>query len=484
MFVRRVIAREVTRSGCGWRVSVNDQLLHGMMWPPGASHDVVAVAGRATTSSWRPSQPQRRWWQGFCPEEIHRRQVNVRWWPLQDARIFEPPPNGWRAVDTSPAPSTVGRGHAGHGWRRWRRYAETRDGVCVRADDGCDRRRCAVSSQHPAFPAPQTDNQIWAPAQSGRWKPDLTGVWQKRLTRRPAAARRSSPASAARTERVAVLLDTAERSRMGARHPAEWGGCRVHRCRYVCAGSCGWRLSCSHVASYGGAANRTNHRADGVRPRSRLGHRHRLQRHSLRRPSHRRPSMASARVARAVDRRSRCHAIRTTVPSAGEFCPTRPALAAAHLEAIERGLSHAQRVDASDVHGRMPVMVWLHGGGFVVGSGAWPQFDGGMLARRGVVLVTVNYRLGALGFLAHPALSRESDRGVSGNYGLLDQIAALRWVRGNIAAFGGNPANVTLFGQSAGGRSTGYLMVSPLARGLFHRAIMESGPSSVRRRNP
>jgi len=126
---------------------------------------------------------------------------------------------------------------------------------------------------------------------------------------------------------------------------------------------------------------------------------------------------------------------------------------------------------------RLPVMVWLHGGGFVVGSGAWPQYDGGMLARRGVVLVTLNYRLGALGFLAHPALSRESDRGVSGNYGLLDQIAALRWVRANIAAFGGNPANVTLFGQSAGGRSTGYLMVSPPAQGLFHRAIMESGPS-------
>ena len=126
---------------------------------------------------------------------------------------------------------------------------------------------------------------------------------------------------------------------------------------------------------------------------------------------------------------------------------------------------------------RLPVMVWLHGGGFVVGSGAWPQYDGERLARRGVVVVTLNYRLGPFGFFAHPALSRESDRRVSGNYGLLDQIAALRWVRENITAFGGNPANVTLFGQSAGARSTGYLMVSPLAQGLFHRAIMESGPS-------
>jgi para-nitrobenzyl esterase len=100
-----------------------------------------------------------------------------------------------------------------------------------------------------------------------------------------------------------------------------------------------------------------------------------------------------------------------------------------------------------------------------------------MLAARGVVVVTLNYRLGALGFLAHPGLSRESDRRVSGNYGLLDQIAALQWVHANIAAFGGNPANVTLFGQSAGASSTAVMLVSPLAQGLFHRAIAES-PSS------
>ena len=123
---------------------------------------------------------------------------------------------------------------------------------------------------------------------------------------------------------------------------------------------------------------------------------------------------------------------------------------------------------------RLPVMVWIHGGGFNFGSVTWPRVDGTNLARRGVVVVSFNYRLGALGFLAHPALSRESEHQVSGNYGLLDQIAALRWVRANIAAFGGNPENVTLFGSSAGASSQVFLMVSPLARGLFHRAIAQS----------
>jgi para-nitrobenzyl esterase len=123
---------------------------------------------------------------------------------------------------------------------------------------------------------------------------------------------------------------------------------------------------------------------------------------------------------------------------------------------------------------RLPVMVWLHGGGFNFGSVTLPRVDGTNLARRGVVVVSLNYRLGALGFLAHPALSRESEYGVSGNYGLLDQIAALRWVRATIAAFGGNPENVTLFGTSAGASSQGFLLISPLARGLFHRAIAQS----------
>ncbi|WP_375398095.1 carboxylesterase/lipase family protein [uncultured Sphingomonas sp.] len=125
------------------------------------------------------------------------------------------------------------------------------------------------------------------------------------------------------------------------------------------------------------------------------------------------------------------------------------------------------------VTGKRPVMVWIHGGGFVFGSSAQPGYDGTALAKRGVVLVSINYRLGVLGFLAHPALDREGP--ASGNYGLQDQIAALRWVRANIAAFGGDPANVTIFGESAGAHAVGMLMASPPARGLFAKAIAESG---------
>ena len=124
-------------------------------------------------------------------------------------------------------------------------------------------------------------------------------------------------------------------------------------------------------------------------------------------------------------------------------------------------------------------MVWIHGGGFTGGRAGLPRTDGTNLARRGVVVVSFEYRLGALGFLAHPALSRESEHRVSGNYGLLDEIAALQWVRTNIAEFGGNPENVTLFGSSAGASSQGFLMVSPLARGLFHRAIAQSLGATV-----
>jgi para-nitrobenzyl esterase len=124
---------------------------------------------------------------------------------------------------------------------------------------------------------------------------------------------------------------------------------------------------------------------------------------------------------------------------------------------------------------KLPVMVWIHGGSFESGSGSMAVYDGTNLAARGVVVVTINYRLGPLGFLAHPALSAESADGVSGNYGLFDQIAALEWVRDNIAAFGGDPARVTAFGESAGAISILDLMVSPLAEGLFQRAIPESG---------
>jgi para-nitrobenzyl esterase len=122
------------------------------------------------------------------------------------------------------------------------------------------------------------------------------------------------------------------------------------------------------------------------------------------------------------------------------------------------------------------VMFWMHGGSNRIGSGNEPGYDGAELAKRGVVVVAINYRLGPLGFFAHPELTRESPHRSSGNYGLLDQIAALRWVRDNIAKFGGDPARVTVFGESAGAVDAGMLMCSPLAGGLFARAIMESGP--------
>ena len=122
-----------------------------------------------------------------------------------------------------------------------------------------------------------------------------------------------------------------------------------------------------------------------------------------------------------------------------------------------------------------PVMVWIHGGAFSGGTPSSPLYDGTQLARHGVIVVSINYRLGIMGFLAHPELSQESTRHVSGNYGLLDQVEGLRWVKANIAAFGGDPANVTLFGESAGATSVMDLLVSPPARGLFSKAIIESG---------
>jgi para-nitrobenzyl esterase len=124
---------------------------------------------------------------------------------------------------------------------------------------------------------------------------------------------------------------------------------------------------------------------------------------------------------------------------------------------------------------RLPVMAWIHGGGFVVGSGSEPRYDGTRLAAHGIVVVTLNHRLNALGFLAHPELSRESGHGASGNYGMLDLVAALQWVRRHIAAFGGDPDKVTIAGESAGSEAVSALMASPLARGLFARAIGESG---------
>jgi len=124
---------------------------------------------------------------------------------------------------------------------------------------------------------------------------------------------------------------------------------------------------------------------------------------------------------------------------------------------------------------RLPVMVWIHGGGFSHGTGAAIGYDGENLARHGVVVVTINYRLGIFGLLALPELAAESPHHSAGNYAFLDQIAALQWVRGNIAKFGGDPERVTIFGESAGADSVNVLMASPLAQGLFARAIAESG---------
>lgn len=128
---------------------------------------------------------------------------------------------------------------------------------------------------------------------------------------------------------------------------------------------------------------------------------------------------------------------------------------------------------------RYPVMLWIHGGAYFLGSGS--QFDPTTMVTQGdVIVVTINYRLGALGFLAHPALSAESPYGGSGNYGIMDQQLALQWVQRNIAAFGGNPRRVTIFGESAGGNSVFTHLVSPTAKGLFQRAISQSGTSEQR----
>jgi para-nitrobenzyl esterase len=129
---------------------------------------------------------------------------------------------------------------------------------------------------------------------------------------------------------------------------------------------------------------------------------------------------------------------------------------------------------ATNLDEKLPVMVWIYGGGFMIGMTSQPLYDGTKLAQKGVVLVSVAYRLGPFGFLAHPELSRESGKG-SGCYGLQDQVAGLRWVRDNIARFGGDPSRVTIFGESAGGMSVSMLTVVPAARGLFHRVIAESG---------
>jgi len=124
---------------------------------------------------------------------------------------------------------------------------------------------------------------------------------------------------------------------------------------------------------------------------------------------------------------------------------------------------------------KLPVLVWIYGGGFVNGGSSPPTYSGARLAKQGVVVVSFNYRLGRFGFFAHPALSRETGDGVLGNYGFMDQLAALQWVKRNVAAFGGDPSQVTIFGESAGGMSVNTLLTSPLAQGLFARAAVLSG---------
>src|SRR6188508_2509028 len=130
---------------------------------------------------------------------------------------------------------------------------------------------------------------------------------------------------------------------------------------------------------------------------------------------------------------------------------------------------------ATSANDKRPVMVWIYGGGFSGGSGGQTWYDGEALAAKGPVIVTFNYRLGSLGFFAHPELAKESGHNASGNYGMMDAIAMLQWVKKNISAFGGDPNNVTIAGESAGAIMVGALVGSPQAKGLFHRAIAESG---------
>jgi para-nitrobenzyl esterase len=123
---------------------------------------------------------------------------------------------------------------------------------------------------------------------------------------------------------------------------------------------------------------------------------------------------------------------------------------------------------------KLPVLVWIHGGGFVIGSSAQPGYDGSVLANQGIVVVSMNYRLGPYGFMAHPELSKENPAGVSGNQGMLDMVQGLKWVKNNVAAFGGDPNNVTIWGESAGGAAISLLLVMPSSEGLFQKAMVDS----------
>ncbi len=158
----------------------------------------------------------------------------------------------------------------------------------------------------------------------------------------------------------------------------------------------------------------------------------------------------------------------------GAACPQPKSAFANHAAVSEDCLFLNVWAPAEPRKDPAPVLVWIHGGSLVSGAGSEAIYDGAAFVERGVVVVSINYRLGALGWLAHPALSAETPDKVSGNYGLMDQIQALRWVRDNIGAFGGDPDNVTIAGESAGALSVMFLMAAPEARGLFHRAIAQS----------
>jgi para-nitrobenzyl esterase len=168
----------------------------------------------------------------------------------------------------------------------------------------------------------------------------------------------------------------------------------------------------------------------------------------------------------------------TTEYGAACLQPDLPGLPMKHAKRSEDCLYLNVWTAAKSADEKRPVMVWIHGGGNVIGSAEFGTPSGTNpepLAKQGVVVVSFNYRLGPFGYFAHPLLSKESPNNASGNYGLLDQIAALKWVQDNIKAFGGDAGNVTIFGESAGSHNVGYLMASPLAKGLFHRGIGESG---------
>jgi para-nitrobenzyl esterase len=160
----------------------------------------------------------------------------------------------------------------------------------------------------------------------------------------------------------------------------------------------------------------------------------------------------------------------------GAVCPQEPSMMVPLSDMNESCLFLNVWSPAHASDEKLPVMFFIHGGSWNSGAGSISMYDGSALAEKGVVIVTINYRLGVLGFLAHPDLAGESDNDSSGNYGLLDQIAALNWVQRNIAAFGGDPSNVTVFGESAGGTNILALLVSPLSQGLFKKAIIQSAP--------